>query len=229
MLRSDPVRQVPGANDSGGFVLYIEGPSDRDILRAWASRQSASFSRALVAAAVILGGRQPARAAEHFRSHGGAEAGLRGVCVLDRDGGDALPARGVEEPGLEFFTWGRRHIESYLLVPDAIRRGLRLPRGDTLVERLLREHLPADGDENAFQQLDAKRLFGRASPLVRALGRPIPVGRVARVMREEEIHADIHALLDRVRRGLGEPERPEFRRRGGFSFTAPEGYPKRRG
>ncbi len=202
MLRSNPVQQTPSAN-GGGFVLYVEGPRDRDILRAWATRLGGPFGKALVAAAVILGGRQPARAAEHFRSNGGAEAGLRGLCVLDRDGGDPVAVPDLEEPGLEFFTWGRRHIESYLLVPDAIRRGLRLPRDDTRVERVLREHLPADGDENAFQRLDAKRLFARGSPLVLALGRPIPLGRVARAMREEEIHADIHALMDRVRQRLG--------------------------
>ncbi len=210
VLRSDPVRQVPGSNGGGGFVLYIEGPSDRDILRAWASRMSASFGRELVGVAVILGGRQPARAVEHFRDRGGAAAGMRGVCVLDRDGGDDGPAVGAEEPGLEFFTWGRRHIESYLLVPDAIRRGLRLPHGDTLVDRVLRQHLPADDDENAYQQLDAKRLLARRSPLAQALGRPIPLGRVAREMRREELHADIHALMDRLRLGLGRgaQERP---------------------
>ncbi len=203
VLRSDPVRQVPGANDCGGFVLYIEGPSDRVILRAWASRQHASFARALVAAAVILGGRQPARAAEHFRSNGGAEAGLRGVCVLDRDGGDPLPARGVEEPGLEFFTWGRRHIESYLLVPAAIQRALRIPGGDRRIRRAIDAALPGSVDEAAYGQIDAKRLLGPNGELPRVVGQPISVQRVARATRAEELHPDVHRLFDRLREGLG--------------------------
>ena len=72
---------------------------------------------------------------EHFRSVGGATEGARALCVLDRDDGAGWEPSGAGESGLEFFTWSRRHIESYLLVPGAIRRALRLPDDDERVNR----------------------------------------------------------------------------------------------
>ena len=67
------------------FVLYVEGPRDCDLLRTFARHLSPALARAVGASAVILGGRRPARAQEHFRDLGGASAGVRALCVLDRD------------------------------------------------------------------------------------------------------------------------------------------------
>jgi hypothetical protein len=152
---------------------------------------------------VILGGRRPARAVEHFRSARAAEAGARGLCLLDRDDGAAAQLPGGREPGLGFFTWTRRHIESYLLVPEAIRRALGLPDDDARIERLLREHLPLAAGEEAFRDVDAKRLLGPRGALARALGRSLPLSRIARFTRETELHADVHALFGRLREELG--------------------------
>ena len=102
-------------------MLYLEGAGDRGILNGWCRRFLPAHAGLLSRASVILGGKRPARAVEHFRSLGGASEGRSGLCVLDRDDGRSLPGPEIDEPGLEFFTWGRRHIESYLLVPDAIR------------------------------------------------------------------------------------------------------------
>jgi hypothetical protein len=185
------------------FVLYVEGPRDRDILHAWAQRGSADMACA-VGSAVILGGRQPHRAVEHFRGVRATAPDARGLCVLDRD--DASPGSRHEacpdEPGLGFFTWGRRHIESYLLVPAAVRRTVRGPKERFRVERFLREHLPALGDEAAYRSMDAKRLLEREGALARAVGHPLTGGRIARAMRSDELHADVVSLLARIRAGV---------------------------
>jgi hypothetical protein len=198
-----------GANrgDRGGFGfrVYVEGPRDRDILGAWARRLSPRLPEKLVASTVILGGRQPARAAEHLRELRRSESATRGICVLDRDGEETPEP--APEPGLEFFTWGRRHIESYLLVPDAIRRGLGIQEHDGHFDRLMRAHLPALDDERALGDLDAKQLLGRKGPLVRFLSRPAAPGRIARAMRLEELHPDVRALFARIQNGLGLVER----------------------
>ncbi len=188
----------------GGFVLYVEGPRDRDILRAWAQRISPALARGIAACAVILGGRQPARAASHFRELRARDEAARGLCVLDRDGDTLGPEVGGGEPGLAFFTWRRRHIESYLLVPDAIRRSSRTPAHDFRVARSLRELLPEADDEAALVEVDAKRLLARHAPLDRLIG-PLSPGRIARAMRPEELHADVRDLFERVREGLGLP------------------------
>jgi hypothetical protein len=183
------------------FALYVEGPRDRSLLEAWAQRVSPALAEALARATVILGGCRPARAAEHFRELRDADAAARGLCVLDRDAEGAPRPRAVEEPGLEFFTWGRRHIESYLLVPSAIRRSLRLPADDARVERFFRSQLP--GDEAGLGAIDAKPLFAFQGELQQLLGRAVRPVHVARAMFAGEIHADVLELLARVRAGVG--------------------------
>jgi hypothetical protein len=201
VLQFDPAPREP----ERPFTLYVEAPRDRSILRAWASRLMPTHARRLLRDSVILGGRQPERALDHFRGGG---CGGRGVCILDRDDGAAPPPSGAAD-GLEFFTWSRRHIESYLLVPAAIRRALDLSEDDRRIRRMVEDELPADGDEGAWCALDAKRMLGPKGVLPRLLGRPLPLARIARVTREGELHADVHALFDRLRRELGvSPPRP---------------------
>jgi hypothetical protein len=140
---------------------------------------------------------------EHARERRQLRAGAAGLCVLDRDtmnGAADLPG---EEPGLAFFTWGRRHIESYLLVPAAIRRSLRLPQDDRRVERALQRALGEPIDEEALRDVDAKRLLARSGELARVLGQPLAPGRIARAMRVEEFHADVRALLAALRAAFG--------------------------
>lgn len=195
MARLDPPGLGLSAPRSQGCFLYLEGPGDRAILEAWASRQLPAAARRLFDASVILGGRRPARALDHFRSRGGQRA----LCILDRDDGAPIAEGAEEEPGLEFFTWGRRHIESYLLVAPAIGRALRLPGEDSRVERALRPHLPESQDAAAWQELDAKRLLAPGGPLARALGAPLRPAAIARSMRSADLHADVLACIARLR------------------------------
>jgi hypothetical protein len=159
--------------------------------------------RPLERSLVILGGRQPARAVDHFRDAGGGGAGRRGLVVLDRDHHDDSDALLAAEPGLELFTWGRRHIESYVLVRDAIGRVLARNADAGFVSRLVDSHVPAADDEDAYRALDAKRLLGSKGALARDLGRSVTAAEIARSMRPEELHADVVALFGRIRTGLG--------------------------
>jgi len=190
-------------NGKPSFVLYVEGPRDRGVLEAWARSQSPPLARVLPSITVILGGRQPARAAEHFRAARERDGAAAALCVLDRDGRDGSAPSGADAPGLEFFTWGRRHIESYLLVPDAIRRSLRLAADDSRIERFFRSELPPADDEPALRELAAKPLFAAHGRLERLLGRRVSPGHVARAMRANELHADVRALLERLGAALG--------------------------
>jgi hypothetical protein len=189
---------------AGGFVVYVEGARDRDVLAAWARRLSPPLARAFAPACVILGGRQPARAADLLARRREALGAARGLCVLDSD----LPASPSPpaSDGLEVFTWSRRHIESYLLVAPAIERAARA--SDARLRRLLEDELPDPGDEGALLSFDAKRFLGVKGPLARLLGRTLSPGGIARAMRGEEIHADVRGLCERIALGLGvvEPE-----------------------
>jgi hypothetical protein len=88
-------------------------------------------------------------------------------------------------------------------VPAAIQRALRLPGPNARLERALAGLLPQGHDEQALCEVDAKRLLGPHGAVARTLARPIPLGRIARATREEELHPDVHALFGRVRSALG--------------------------
>ncbi len=201
MLRCNPCDSAESASGSASrFVLYVEGPSDCDILRTWARLVSPPLSRAVAESAVILGGRRPARAVEHFRvlsaDSGAGTGGVRGVCILDRD--DHAGDESAEAPqGLEFFTWPRRHIESYLLVPTAMRRCMRMSAGDPRLGEVLGD-LPRNGSEEGLRDLDAKRLLAGKSALARELGVPLSPARIARCMHRSDLHEDVLELLDRL-------------------------------
>jgi len=187
----------------------VEGARDRDVLLGFASVRSLRLVKELRRSAVILGGRRPARAREHFQARRAAAPGLRALCLLDRDLDTVEVPTDLGE-GIEAFMWTRRHIESYLLIPDAIRRGLRTRDRHGKLGRVLRQHLPARGDEARLAALDAKRLLAPAGPIARELGRALPLGRIARATLPEEHHADVAALLDRLSELFGtlEPKPP---------------------
>jgi hypothetical protein len=191
------------------FVLYVEGPRDHDLLRIWANRLSRQLARSLEPCGFILGGRRPARAVEDFRERGGAEAGVRGLVVLDRDHHDESDELLAAEPGLELFTWTRRHIESYVLVPQAIRRVLENSIDATRLDYLMDDLMPHPEDEPACRKVNAKRLLDHKGPLARGIGRALAPGEIARAMRAEELHPDVLDLFARVRTSLGLAE-PSF-------------------
>lgn len=150
---------------------------------------------------MILGGRQPARALADFRKRGGAGAGLTGLVVLDRDH-HALEAPDAhlfsDEAGLEVFVWSLRHIESYLLVPAALRRVLRVAVDDPRVERALADEVAREEIASGADALHAKRILGAGGSLSEALGTELRAGDIARAMRLEDLHEDVRMLLRRI-------------------------------
>ena len=198
--RKRAARPLSARRPPDGF-LYVEGAGDRAIVEGWARSLSPRFERAARAATIILGGKQPARARAHLLRERERNPALRGLCILDRDALDEDHPAPLD--GLEIFTWSRRHIESYLLDPAAIRRALRRRDHDGTLERFLRDEFPAHDDEAAFRRLHAKKLLAPRGPLALDLGRPIPLGRVARAMRPEDYHPDVRQFLQRLTALLG--------------------------
>lgn len=205
--------------ERGTFVLYVEGPRDLEILGYWAKRLDPALARCIEEKTVILGGKQPARAISDFRKRGGEKTGVSGLIVLDRDEhghSDHDEVRSVaSQVGLELFVWSLRHIESYLLVPDAIRRVLNLDREDRRVEDLIRhqEAVEASRGSSAADSgglgeisVHAKRILGANGALAEALGAEMKAGEIARAMRREDLHEDVFALFERVQKlsGLAE-------------------------
>ena len=195
-------RKSASNGPTSAFVLYVEGARDREILACWARRIDHDLARAIERHAVILGGRRPARALSDFRKRGGAKAGLTGLVVLDRDDHSAqthaVDQRAISvESGLDVFVWGRRHIESYLLVPSALRRLVGLDSDDRRIERFVED------EEHGPEVLHAKRILGTGGSLAEVIGAELRAGEIARAMRREEFHQDIFDLFDRIGGAVG--------------------------
>ena len=206
-----PAKKGPAGSRRGpdsDFVLYVEGARDREILRCWARRAEPGLSRCIEDNTVILGGRRIAKTQEDFRKRGGAGVGLTGLVVLDRDDHAAeheIAHVASDEHGLEVFIWSLRHIESYLLVPAALKRLLRVPVDDPRVELALAVHLagPVAGEAADSGSLHAKRILGAGGSLSEALGTELRAGEIARAMRSEDLHEDVWALFERIGRLSG--------------------------
>jgi len=166
---------------------------------------------------VILGGRQPARAVDDFRRRGGAPAGLSGLVVLDRDDHpedprEESPTARLLEPGLELFIWSLRHIESYLLVPAAIRRIAPHAPDDRTLLAWIDRHEATDSRGGAAPRRragpHAKRMLGAGGALGESLGVELRAGEIAKAMRRDELHDDVHDLFARIAALRGVAMRP---------------------
>src|SRR5262249_25529351 len=91
-----------------GWVLYLEGPTDLAILRAFAAALGHPAQEALERPFLHAVQNLPSKAQEHFFGLREACPGLRGFALFDR-----LPKALDEKPGLVQRAWRRREIESY--------------------------------------------------------------------------------------------------------------------
>ncbi|MDP6980309.1 MAG: hypothetical protein QF570_17195 [Myxococcota bacterium] len=210
MFRPRTGRKRDLAAASKRFALYVEGPRDRDVLRAFAQRLSPELARAMDPCIRILGGRKPDRAAELFGKlvdQATEYVSPRALCVLDRDDPTRLRDAYPERERLEFVVWRRRQIESYLLVPGAIRRCIPNRRDHAKIDRVIELQLPACDNEPAFRDLDAKRVLGARGPIADVLGRPLRPREIVRNMSPLDIHHDVKEVLTRVRDHIEVPAR----------------------
>ncbi len=108
--------------EQGRAVLYCEGESDFNILRAWA--EVANHPAKQFFAEPFFhpnGGRNPREAKGHLFALRAIHPKIHGLLLLDGDNRE-LPDQDLKATGLTIVRWTRYEIENYLLVPDAIRR-----------------------------------------------------------------------------------------------------------
>ena len=101
--------------EQAGWVLYLEGSTDRANLQAFADRLGHEEAQdALARPFVHYIGNQLADAQRHFFGLREALPRLRGVVLLDESPGD------VGGEALECLAWRRREIENYLCTPATL-------------------------------------------------------------------------------------------------------------
>jgi ABC-type taurine transport system ATPase subunit len=133
-----------------GWVLYLEGATDYDVLRNLAQRLGHQAALdALQSPFVHHVANQPKKAQEHFYAMREAFPSLQAVALFDHL--DRLP----EEPNFPMLMWQRRELENYIAHPDAIRAfavgrpsslleydEAELTSRQTIIDRLIEDIIP---------------------------------------------------------------------------------------
>jgi len=99
-----------------GWVLYVEGPTDLDILRSFAQTLEHMAFTSLECPFVHYVGNQPGAVRRHFHGLREANQDLLAVALFDR-----LDRELPDDLGAIGLMWTRREIENYLCLPDVLR------------------------------------------------------------------------------------------------------------
>ena len=224
------------AEQSGNRVLFVEGRTDFDILRAWSEvlkhRLGEWFKKlddGTVGGAYWhnMKGKRPREAKEHFDALLAAFPKMKGFVLIDQDEQSNKDFWiHSDNPGIKLKKWARYETESYLVHPAAIVRlvanyqakatePLLAPNPERAEEKM-REIMPppffADSGKTIPFLQRAKASEEILASVFGAAG--LPIGkreyyRLAEVMKPEEIHPDVVEMLDAIADhfGIGKGEK----------------------
>ena len=200
--------------DQASGVLYVEGESDFELLKAWARVlehpmlpwfETRPYWRSNQ-------GRHPKEARHHFFASRAIRPELSGFLLLDGDN-RGLRDRELLAAGLEIARWERYEIESYLMHPEALERYVSEDRGPVCASAgmdYLRDELPPAVWKAPLAQND----WMRGAPVSKGLlpdffdkcGMDLPKREyylIAEQMRSNEVHPDVKRMLDRIAAAVG--------------------------
>ena len=195
-------------------VLYVEGESDFNLLRAWAKVLGHATIEWFEKTPYWYNnqGRNPKEARAHFFAMRAIKPEIKGFLLLDGDN-RGLADREVGGDGLIVGRWKRYEIESYLFHPVALRRFAEPAAGSLFAaqgDKYLNDELPPPllrdplGD-HAFLASEAlsKTLLPAYFRACELRLPKIEYFRVAEQMLPEEVHLDVKDMLDQIGRDLG--------------------------
>jgi hypothetical protein len=215
------------AEDAPG-VLYLEGHTDLEILRAWA-QVLGHAAHELVTTKLFwkptVGETRPGAAGIPARDHYSAlklvRHDLPALEILDGDARPEIEATPITGAGLQRARWARYEIESYLVHPSALERFIDAQVGEgaagdarlgmrLYIESVFRKDFfenplePEPLVENYLRTTKAKtEILPR---ILNAAGLPaFPTSRyheIAAIMLPEEIHPDVVRMLDTICRAF---------------------------
>jgi hypothetical protein len=205
-------------------VLYLEGPTDLDNLRAFATAldhpAAGWLTRDLFwkrTVAETQPGRPGIRARDHFAALQLVRA-IPGLEIVDGDSRSEIQSTPIQGSGFQRWRWKRYEIESYLVHPAALERFVARTVGDAAaashvadLQRYLQDNLPPAvlsrplDDHDYLNSTKARTKI--LPPALSAAGLPgLPYTRyheIAALMTPEEIHPDVRAGLDAIVKAFG--------------------------
>ena len=187
-------------------ILYVEGKTDLEILRAWATVLEHPLTGFLEEPFWKPMAEDDWKTDRHFAAMRDNVPDLSGVDLRDRN--DRREGVGASSPpeGMKRLVWDRYEIESYLIHPDAILRWLESWADETAVGRadryMKRFFPPAIYEEpfetDYFEGRKGKDVLGDVCDAARLRIHEVEYSRIAVGMLKEEIHPEVVETLNQM-------------------------------
>ncbi len=209
-------------------VLYVEGYTDIDILRAWAARLGHRAENLLTTEVMwketVFQTREGGvegpgiKAREHYEALQLVRDDLPGLELVDGDAHQGIQGGAITGAGLQRLRWRRYEIESYLVHPDALVRFVEAIVGIDAAAPHVQDMLsywrgafPPDVVKDPLADheylIEAKARTRLVAPLLEAAGlHGLPYTRyheIAALMLPKEIHPEVVEKLDAICRAFG--------------------------
>lgn len=205
-------------------ILYVEGQTDLEILRAWAEvlnhPASDLLKRVLWKPTIweIRHGADGVKARDHYDAIRLARDDLPGLVLIDGDARPDIQATQITGQGLQRLRWKRYEIESYLLHPEALKRFVKEQVGTDAaqahnedLQKHFEENYPPAFLKYPFEDVPyLKNTKARTDLLPPALDAAgilnFPYTRyyeIARIMKPGEIHPEVIEKLDQITKAFG--------------------------
>ena len=186
-----------------GRLLYVEGKTDLDILRAWAAVLEHPLCQFLEEPFWKPMAEDKWKTDRHFKAMRLSVPGLRGVELRDRNNRREGAAESSCPEGMMRMVWRQYEIENYLIHPDAILRWLRTFGDETAVgraEKHMKDRFPPAIYEEPFGadyfQRKGKGVLGEVCGAGRLRVVEVEYYGIATGMLRDEIHPEVVEKLD---------------------------------
>lgn len=197
-----------------GRILYVEGRTDLQILRAWAAVLEHRLSRFLEEPFWKPMAQHTWRPRRHFAALRLSVPKVRGVELRDRNDKQETTAVESNQEGMQEIVWRQYEIENYLIHPAAILRWLASWGDEIAVERadmhMQRFFPPAIYDDpfgaDYFRNTKGKDVLGKVCDAARLRIDDADYCGIAAGMQKNEIHPEVVATLDAMAEHLGIPD-----------------------
>lgn len=199
-----------------GWVLYLEGSTDLEILQTWARILGHPAAECLERPFFHSVGNQPMAVSRHFYGLRDAKSDLVGIALFDR-----LEREPPDNLGVEALQWKRREIENYLCQEEVLVAYARHDQPDDLfglAEANRREQVMRETIQRLAEALQTLRGISPWSPDIKAtddfldrlfaqyfeaLGLPHLLRKsdyhvLAHLMSKEQIDPEVVEKLDRI-------------------------------
>lgn len=195
-------------------VLYLEGESDFNLLKAWAEvleHPLCEWFKQRPFWKPIMGS-HPRMAREHFYAMKSIKNGMHGCLLLDSDNKNT-PDREVTEEGLQVVRWKRYESESYLVHPQVLERFVGKHWGPVFSEKVgafLQDRMPPIVFRDPLREDDYWATTAVSKTLLPSLFSEVGMNLskqeyyfIALEMEKDEISAEVGEILDHIHKAVG--------------------------